>query len=41
MITVTTEEGRYETAETREEASEKWEMLESNGYTPVEFTGDI
>jgi hypothetical protein len=41
MIVVNTEEGRYEYADTHEEAQFHWEMLEANGYTPVEFTGDI
>lgn len=41
MIVVNTAEGRYETAETREEANQHWEMLEAHGYTPVEFTGNV
>jgi len=41
MIAVTTEEGRYEYTETRREAELHWQMLEANGYTPVEFTGDV
>ena len=41
MITVNTAEGRYEHADTRAEAELHWQMLEANGFTPVEFTGDI
>ena len=41
MITVNTKEGRYEHAETWAEAQLHWELLEANGFTPVEYTGDI
>ena len=41
QIAVHTEEGRTEYATSRKEATMHWEMLEANGYTPVEFTGDI
>jgi hypothetical protein len=41
MIIINTEEGRYEYADTLAEASIHWDMLEANGYTPVEMTGDI
>jgi len=41
MIGVHTQEGRTEWCDTRAEAELHWEMLEANGYTPVEYTGDI
>lgn len=41
QIAIHTDEGRTEYATTRKEANLHWDMLEANGYTPTEFSGDI
>ena len=39
-IYIQTEDGRTEHATNWTEAKMHWDMLEANGYIPVEFTGE-
>ena len=40
-IYIQTQEGRTEHATNWTDAKMHWDMLEANGYTPFEFTGDV